>query len=216
MTENLTFTLPTAASSGVSEPRRRLLRELLGHRTTGRTADELAAALAVSRNAVQQQLGALEKSGLVTVLELRSTGGRPSRAYTLTEAGLELFPRHYAQLAESLLRNAHELFGDEGLNRLLDRMAAELTAELAPRLEGLEGEARLREVAAILDELGYGAYLDEHGRLNAVNCVFHQLARTTTAVCRYDGLVLSRLLGGEFDHLSCMRDGRPACVFAPR
>ena len=72
----------------------RLLRELLGARATGLTVDELADALVVSRNAVQQQVTALEREGLGSVRALRSTGGRPSRAYDLNDDGLELFPRH--------------------------------------------------------------------------------------------------------------------------
>src|SRR5688572_3216450 len=89
------------APARLSESRGRLLRELLGAPVSGLTADELADALAVSRNAVQQQLTALQREGLVAVSELRSTGGRPSRAYTLTDSGLELFPRHYARMAEA-------------------------------------------------------------------------------------------------------------------
>lgn len=204
-----------AAAGRISEPRRRLLRELLGHRGTGRTADELAETLEVSRNAVQQQLSALERDDLIQVLELRSTGGRPSRSYTLTEAGMELFPRHYAQMAEALLRHTQELFGEKGLARLLEQMAEELMDEVAPRLEGKTGQERLHEAVAILDELGYGASLDKHGNVHAVNCVFHQLARTTSAVCDYDSMVLRGLLGSEFDHVSCMRDGKAVCVFAP-
>lgn len=210
-------TLPalTPSPMRLSESRMRLLRELLGARATGLTVDELADALVVSRNAVQQQVTALEREGLVSVLELRSTGGRPSRAYALTDDGLELFPRHYARMAESLLRHTQELFGEEGLEKLLVQMAAELTAEVAPRLEGKEGEQRVREVVSILDELGYGAYLDENGNVHAVNCVFHQLAQSSDAVCRYDAMVLRNLLGSDFDHLACMRDGRASCVFAP-
>ena len=216
MDENRT-SLPTLAPVPVrlSESRMRLLRELLAARASGRTADELADALAVSRNAVQQQLTALEREGLVAVLELRSTGGRPSRAYALTEPGLELFPRHYARMAEALLRHTQELFGEEGLQKVLVQMADELAADVAPRLAGKAGDQRVREVVQILDELGYGAYLDDNGNVHAVNCVFHQLAQSSDAVCQYDAMVLRNLLGGDFDHLSCMRDGRPSCVFAP-
>src|SRR5690625_7578974 len=113
---------PAPAAGRLSEPRLRLMRELLGSRTTGRTADELVEALSSSRNAVSQQLSALERDGYVSVLELRSTGGRPSRAYTLTDAGLEVFPRQYARIADSLLRHTEELFGEEGLERLLGQM----------------------------------------------------------------------------------------------
>src|SRR5690554_6261970 len=119
----------------LSEPRMRLLRELLGVSVSGLTADELAEALSVSRNAVQQQLTGLEREGVVQVAELRSTGGRPSRAYALTDAGRELFPKHYARMAEALLRHTQEMFGEEGLRMVLAKMAAELTAEVAPRLE---------------------------------------------------------------------------------
>lgn len=210
-------TLPVLAPAParLSEARMRVLRELLGARASGLTADELAETLAVSRNAVQQQLTALEREELVTVHELRSTGGRPSRAYTLTDAGLELFPRHYARMAEALLRHTQELFGEEGLEKVLGQMADELSAQVAPRLEGKVGEQRLHEVVKILDELGYGAFLDEYGNVHAVNCVFHQLAQTSDVVCRYDAMVLRNLLGNDFDHLACMRDGRASCVFAP-
>lgn len=197
-----------------SEPRMRLLRELLGV-GGGLTADELAEALAISRNAVQQQLTALERDDLIEVAELRSTGGRPSRAYGLTDAGRELFPKHYARMAEALLRHTQEMFGEDGLRKVLSRMAAELTAEVAPRLEGKAGEERLREVVRILDELGYGAYLDENGNVHARNCVFHKLAQTSDVVCRYDSMVISSLLGNDLEHLACMRDGRPSCIFAP-
>lgn len=200
----------------MTESRIRLLRELLDNRLVGMTADELADSLGVSRNAVQQQLTALERDDLVEVLELRSTGGRPSRAFTITETAMELFPRHYSKIAGALLRHTRDLFGEEGLERLLAEMADEATAELMPRLEGLSAEERVKEVVKILDELGYGAYLDEDGNVAAVNCVYHRLAQTTNAVCQYDTYVLQRLLGTGFNHTSCIRDGEPVCVFAPR
>lgn len=89
---------PTAAS--VSPSRLRLLTELQRNRGTGMTVDELSESLSVSHNAVQQHLTALQRDGLVRISATRATGGRPGRAYAPTEAGLELFPRRYAQLAE--------------------------------------------------------------------------------------------------------------------
>src|SRR5690606_5213909 len=106
-----------ATSARLSDSRWRLLREVLRHRDAGRTVEELAEAMEVSRNAVQQHVTALERDGLVRVLELRSTGGRPGRAYTLTEAGLEVFPRSYAHMADGLLRHVRRAYGEAGLNR---------------------------------------------------------------------------------------------------
>lgn len=184
------------------------------HRDKGRTVEELADALSVSRTAVQQHVTALERDGLLRVAGQRSTGGRPSRTFTLTDAALELFPRSYARLADDMLRAVQELYGDEGLERTLVAMARDLADDLAPRLAGKDGRERLEEVAVILSELGYEAHVDPKGRLRAINCVFHQLARSTPAVCRYDRVLLTTLLGKEVQLLSCISEGRAACVFA--
>jgi len=202
------------AALHLTEARRRLLSQVMHH--NGVTVEELADSLEVSRTAVQQQVTGLERDGLLKVSGQRSTGGRPSRAYSLTEAALELFPRSYARLADDMLRNVRALFGEDGLERLLTKMADDLASELAPRLEGKEGLERLLEVAAILTELGYDATVDDQGRLRAANCVFHQLARSSRAVCRYDQVLLHRLLGGQVRQHSCITEGTSACVFALR
>lgn len=207
---------PLPVGANLSEARRRLLGEVMRRRQDGRTVEELAEALAVTRTAVQQHVTALERDGLLRVAGQRSTGGRPSRAYTLTETALELFPRSYARLADDMLRTVRELYGEEGLERMLVTMAEDLAAELAPRLSGKAGAERLTEVAAILSELGYEAHVDAKGRLRAVNCVFHQLARSSPAVCRYDHVLLAALLGEDVQQLSCITDGKAACVFALR
>lgn len=204
----------TATSARLSDSRWRLLREVLRHRDSGRTVEELADAMEVSRNAVQQHVTALERDGLVRVLELRSTGGRPGRAYTLTEAGLEVFPRSYAQMADGLLRHVRRAYGEAGLNRLLDDMANEIAADLAPRLEGVRGKERVEMVVRMLDELGYDARLDEAGRITAVNCVYHELTRSSRAVCRFDTHLVRLLVGDDVAHLRCMADGQASCVFA--
>ncbi len=199
------------AALNLSESRRRLLGQVMRHE--GSTVEELAETLEVSRNAVQQHVTGLERDGLIRVSGHRTTGGRPSRAYSLTEAALELFPRSYARLADDMLRNVRALFGEEGLERMLTKMADELATELAPRLAGKQGSERLLVVAAILSELGYDASVDDQGRLRAANCIFHQLARSSPAVCRYDQILLQRLLGEDVHLQSCITEGTAACVF---
>ena len=203
-------TSPAASPSG---SRSRLLELLLEHRTGGRTIEELSEGIGISRTAVQQHLLALERDGLVRVGGQRSTGGRPSRTYMLTEAGLELFPRNYAHLAESLLRHSQNLFGEEGLNALLDNMAAEVAAEVGPRLAGKSGSARRAEVVNILNEFGYSAGVNEAGEITAANCVFHGVARSSRAACRFDLNLLGAMLEGEVEHRSCMMDGAACCLF---
>ncbi len=207
-------TLPSAAAS-VSPSRMRLLAELMRNRSDGMTVDELSELLAVSHNAVQQHLTALQRDGLVKVTATRATGGRPGRAYAPTEAGLEVFPRRYAELADALLRHSLALFGEEGQERLLGAMAAEAAKDSEQRLTGLEGRERLVEVVAILNEIGYGATVNEDGSVTALNCVFHKLTRSSRAVCRFDRELLGTLLGVEIAHDACIADGHDCCRFRP-
>lgn len=209
--------LPTLApaTTSVSPSRLRLLAELQRNRGAGMTVDELSASLAVSHNAVQQHLTALQRDGLVEVTATRATGGRPGRAYAPTEAGLELFPRRYAQLADGLIRHSRELFGAEGLERLLESLAEETAESCEQRLKGLTGKARLEAVVAILNELGYDATLNSDGSVTAHNCVFHQLTRAGREVCGFDRTLLGTLLGAGVDHDSCIADGHACCKFRP-
>ena len=202
--------------TGVSESRLRLLSELLRRRGAGMTIEELSTALAVTRTAVQQHLTGLERDGLVSCLSLRSTGGRPSRSYTITNAGLELFPRGYARLAESLLRHSRELFGEDGQTAILNNMADELASEVLVRLEGKSPAERLDEVVLVLNELGYDATRSETGGIAASNCVFHQVALSDRAACRFDRRLLSTLLAADVEHTSCIVEGRDCCQFELR
>lgn len=205
----------THQAIAVTDSRYRLLREVLRRRDEGATADELSRALGVSRTAVAQQLTALERDGLLEPKGRRATGGRPSRTYALTDAGRESFPRRYALFATSLMRHAFELFGDEGLTSLLERMAEEVAADVAPRLADKVGPERRREVVAALNELGYEATLSDDGTIEAVNCVFSQVARQSPAACRYDVALLGALLGEEVSHDACLAEGHACCRFRP-
>lgn len=194
--------------------REELMRTLLQHRDRGLTIDELSRELEITRNAVHQHLVGLERDGLVATVEQRSTGGRPSRAYGLTEQGLEVFPRNYALMAQGLLATAADTLGEEAVERLLMEMARRLSDELSPKLDGLEGRERFRAVIVLMNELGYEASeLGEERGISAVNCIYHKLARQTRAVCRYDDRLLSLLLGEEVQRTCCMADGDARCEF---
>jgi len=190
------------------------MRELLATRSSGRTVDELTGALRLSRSAVQQHITALERDGFVEVSQERATRGRPSRAYVLTEAGQELFPRHYAMLASRLMEACHSELGEQAVEALLRRMASTLVAELSSRVEGKRGRERTAEVVRIMNELGYEADLmnGDEG-IEASNCIYQKLAMETRAICRFDVDVLGRLLGHSVEHISCLVDGDARCRF---
>lgn len=202
-----------AAAQG-SESRSIILHLLLRHKDAGLTLDELSGELGISRNAIRQHVDVLERGGLVRVAGRRTaTGGRPSRSYGLTEAGLETFPRQYDMLAEGMLATVREELGEEALEALLARMAHDVAVGQRDVLATLPEAARREAVVALMNRLGYEAHVEEDGTIVAVNCVFHKLAAKTRAVCRYDERLLSNLLGYGVRLGGCMQDGANGCAF---
>ena len=146
------------ALTGMSRPRSNLLRVM---KTSGETtAESLAAELGLTVAAVRQQLATLQEEGLVAYRDERSGRGRPRRWYCLTPAAETFFPKRYGQLANQLLGFIEEadprLVGDA-----FQRRAEQRRARAETRLGGLDFDAAVVELAAILDEDGYLARAGE-------------------------------------------------------
>ncbi|MEX2540294.1 MAG: helix-turn-helix domain-containing protein [Trueperaceae bacterium] len=198
----------------MADTRSELTHRLLEHKDTGLTVDELSRELGITRTGVQQHLVGLERDGLVTQVDRRSTGGRPSRAYGLTAQGYERFPRNYAMLAQGLLATATETLGEEAVEQLLMAMAERIAEDARPRLQHANGDDRLAAVIELMNEIGYdAAALPGADGISAANCVYHKVAEQTRAVCRYDVKLLSLLLGEPVEHNCCMLDGDGRCTF---
>jgi len=207
--------VPTAVQQPPPSTREALLQQLLHTKPEGLTLDELAAHLGVTRNAVRQQVTALERDGLVAPIGLRPSGRRPSRTYGMTDLGRETFPRRYDMLSLSMLRALRDRLGDEAAESVLAAMADDLAAGLLPTLEKLDAPARPAAVIEKMNELGYHARVAADGEsIEAINCIYHRVAQETRAVCRFDERLISLLLGTEVRLTSCMADGEGSCAFA--
>lgn len=204
------------------DTRSALLDALLEHKERGMTLEQLSERLGVTRNAVRQHVTALERDGLVTAQGMRPGVRRPSRTYGLTELGAEEFPRRYDLLALSLLEALRDTVGDEVAERVLDSLVERVADRWLSTLERLAPAERTAEVVKIMNRLGYHARVvaepvgrrEEIGAVEAVNCVYHRVARETRLVCRFDERLLSRLLGRPVGLTSCMAEGDGSCVFA--
>ena len=194
-----------------------LLQLLLQHRS-GLTVDKLALDLEISRNAVNQHLASLENGGYVKNALLTSTGGRPGKIYSLTESGLELFPRHYSLVSQLLIEWIIDNYGVEELDKCLKTLGQQLANQLKSQLPANgSSEDKIQQVIRIMQDLGYAAQaeLSPVGSTDIVarNCVFHQLASKNDAVCQLDLSLLSTLLDAEIDHKECMVKGGLCCRF---
>ena len=137
-------------------------------------------------SAARQHLAALQGSGLVGYRELKGTPGRPKHVYHLTDAAEDHFPKSYDVLATELL----QFVGDEDpalLARVFERRRQARVGRALLRLEGLEFDDRVRELAAILDEEGYLASFErlEDGSYHVQehNCAILGVAQMTDIPC---------------------------------
>jgi DeoR family transcriptional regulator, suf operon transcriptional repressor len=195
-----------------------VLDHLLQHKA-GATLDELMTAVGLSRTAINQQLVSLEKQGHVSKDTPRKTGGRPQHVYVLTESGQNLFPKQYSWFSKMLIETLRTQVGEAKASEFMYDLGVKLSAQLIPRLVGLNRNERIDEIVKIMNETGFVARTLSAGtgekipRVECKNCVYHDLSKTYPEVCRFDIGFLSGLMGAEVEHQSCMQRGGQACRF---
>jgi predicted ArsR family transcriptional regulator len=186
------------------------------------TVAQLHEILDVSRVAVRRHLEALQAEGLVRQTTRALGRGRPAHLYALTEAGHELFPRNYQQLASQLLEAALAELGPAAVERLFAHRRRALARHYAERTSGRDLEELAVELASIQDENGYMARCEPAGEGRYVvrehNCTISGVARTHPSACKNE-LALFRQLAGpdvEVDRISHIQSGDRECAYVLR
>jgi predicted ArsR family transcriptional regulator len=181
-----------------------------GHATLG----EVATHLEVSKQAALRHLEGLETDGLATVAHAEAhRRGRPENVYHLTAAASEHFPDGHRELAGDLVA----FLSEEQLKRFFERRAERLEAEYAPRLAGLDFEARVRELAKLATEHGHMAevvQLPEGGlAIRHCNCPIQDVAARTGLPCQNEQEMYQRLLGASVSRSTWMAESSPDCTY---
>ena len=181
-----------------------------GHASLG----EIAAHLEVSKQGALRHLETLEAAGLATVASAAPHGrGRPENVYQLTAAAGEHFPDGHRELTGELV----EFMSDDQLKRFFERRAARLEAEYAPRLAGLDFEARVRELAKLATEHGHMAEvveLTEGGlAIRHCNCPIQDVAARTGLPCVNEQQMYERLLGAPVTRSTWMAEAAADCTY---
>jgi predicted ArsR family transcriptional regulator len=196
--------------------RRQSLLNLLLERKEGLTIDQMAGALGITRTAVREHVSALERERLIAAGALAgSTGGRPGRLYALTARGMALFPKQYDLIARLLLEQMSQRLGAGETEHELRALGARLATQLKGKMSGRTLAERTRAVAALMRELGYEASARKDGEpvIEALNCVYHELAQADQTICSLDLALIENLADAEVEHRACMARGDNACVF---
>lgn len=183
----------------------------------GLTAQELAAALAISPVAVRKHLDALRQEGLVTVRLRRQGMGRPSYVYLLTPAAAALFPQGYQQMLVDVLQDLLATDGEQKVRRLLEARADRQRRSYEGRLAALDPEQRVQELARLRNEDGYMTALEEDDEgfiLRQYNCPIQDVSRRFRQACGCEVDLFRRLLGVKrIERLETVLNDDPSCAY---
>lgn len=181
---------------------------------------DVARAFDLSPETVRAHVRGLVEAGWVEQVGARSEGrGRPERIWALTRAAESLFPRREAEILKGLASYLREVGREELLVSYLERFAGERRSAALTRLKGMEGRARLDEVARILSDEGYMAEVvagaeGEPPRLRLCHCPVRELVEVTRAPCRAEVAFVRDLVGGSLARVEYIPDGGTACAYA--
>lgn len=213
---------------GLGDSQRRLLVEL--KRRGDATLSDVAGVLELAAETVREHLNALTARGLVERTGRRRDGpGRPQIVYALTARGEALFPHREGALLRELASHLVESGREEVLEEFFGRRIGEQRRAAASRLDGLEGEERLREVAALLSEQGFmaevvgsddgagdaggGETAGDGPRLRLCHCPLKELVAASRLPCRAEIEFVEELLGADLERESWMPEGDHACTY---
>ncbi len=199
-------------------PRQQQILKLLLENKAGLSIDEVAIALNISRNAVQQHFVVLERDGYIQAGVLNKTAGRPVRSFVLTKAGINSFPKQYAWFSELILTNMKNEMGSEAFQLYLHKLGSNLSQSLLPQFEGKQTDGRIEALLKVMDGLGFDARNIKDSESNeqfieARNCIYHDLAQKHEEICEFDRVLISSLLDKDIDHVECMAKGGGVCCF---
>lgn len=184
------------------------------------TADQLADQLGLTVAAVRQRLGPLTGEGLVAHRDERTGRGRPRRWYRLAPPAESLFPKRYGQLTNQLLGIIED--SDPSLvEGAFTRRAKQRQAQAVKRLRGLDPDAAVAELAAILDEDGYLANWEKLAegswRVTELNCAILDVARQHGVACTSElSFIRAVLPWARVERVTHLLSGGHSCSYEIR
>ncbi|TQV86333.1 transcriptional regulator [Exilibacterium tricleocarpae] len=182
------------------------------------TAQQLAVLLNMTSMGARQHLHHLQNEGLVSTFDRKEKVGRPSRYWQLTTTAQQHFPDRHADLTLALIDNVRELFGEEGLQQLIDKREREAEANYSRELAALpELGARLARLAELRSGEGYMAEVIEQSPgqwlLVENHCPICAAAASCRNFCRSELAIFRRCLRARVERSEYILDGARRCAY---
>jgi predicted ArsR family transcriptional regulator len=188
-------------------------------------ASTLAKRLSITPMAVGLQLSTLEEEKLVYSQAGGSNPpkrGRPVQSWRLTEAANRIFPDAHALLTVGLLTSLQEVYGQQGMSKLLEARTRQHVEEYKRAVPSGALKDRVKALAKVRDQEGYMTEVDAAqggGYLLVENhCPICSAAKTCQGFCESELQVFQQILGPD---VSVTREehilsGARRCAYAIR
>ncbi len=188
------------------------------------TAAGLAADLGITTVAVRQHLDSLLGDVLVGYQDSKGGVGRPKRVWSLTDAGHLEFPDNHSGLVQGLMSGVGELFGEEGVDRLIAHREAQSARAYGAAMKGVSNlSEKVAVLASIRNQEGYMAEVVEQDKgflLIENHCSIGAAANTCPGFCRSELSLFRSVLGNDVtvERTEHRLSGDRRCVYkiAPR
>ncbi len=187
------------------------------------TAQQLSVLLDLTSMGARRQLESAGERGLVHFEDIADKVGRPSRRWSLSEAGHARFPDRHGELTVQLIEQVRTLFGDEGMDKLIQ--AREQSSEKI-YMQALAGQGslaqRVEALASARSAEGYmaDAIQNDDGSIELAenHCPICAAARQCQQFCRSELQVFQRVLGDgcKVERSEHLLSGARRCVYIIR
>ena len=166
------------------------------------TAGALARALSITAVGIRQHLAKLHAEGLVIFDDQAGEIGRPKRFWRLSAKGHGRFPDTHGDLTVNLIGGIRSVFGEAGLDRLIEARQEAAVAAYRRALEPCSSlKDRIRTVARLRTEEGYMAEFeaqpDGSFLLIENHCPICAAAKTCQGFCRSELELFRAAFGAE-------------------
>jgi predicted ArsR family transcriptional regulator len=182
-------------------------------RQSGLTANELAASLGLTHNAIRGHLAALQQEGLIREGGWQRGASRPAVIYEVVPEAEAIFSRAYIPFVAQLVQVLRERVRQDEVDEIMREVGQRLAAEW-PRLSG-DLSRRVEAASALLEELGalnQVEKLNGHYVIRGHGCLLAAAVHGRPDVCRAIESLLAELVEAPVREC-CERVARPRCCF---
>jgi len=128
------------------------------------TAKILSEHLKMTTMGVRQHLQLLEETQELSFFDKKAARGRPTRFWQLTEKANSHFEDRHEELTVQLLISVKEVFGEQGLDKLISKREEVTLSQYQQAMSGLDSiELRLTKLVELRSAEGYMASIEQQG-----------------------------------------------------